>query len=82
MKRKVLSVLLCAGLAVSMLAGCGSDSSNANKKAESTGSDLEYVKDKGTLVVGVTKMIMVSGSDSMQIWRKHLQRVSELRQNL
>ena len=49
MKRKVLSVLLCAGLAVSMLAGCGSDSSNANKKAESTGSDLEYVKDKGTL---------------------------------
>ena len=54
MKRKVLSVLLCAGLAVSMLAGCGSDSSNANKKAESTGSDLEYVKDKGTLVVGVT----------------------------
>ena len=88
MKRKVLSVLLCAGLAVSMLAGCGSDSSNANKKAESTGSDLEYVKDKGTLVVGVTdfewiiKMILVSGSDLMQTWRKHLQRVSELRQNL
>ena len=54
MKRKVLSVLLCAGLAISILAGCGSDSSNANKKAESTGSDLEYVKDKGTLVVGVT----------------------------
>ena len=41
MKRKVLSVLLCAGLAVSMLAGCGSDSSNANKKAESTGSCLK-----------------------------------------
>ena len=68
MKRKVLSVLLCAGLAVSMLAGCGSDSSNANKKAESTGSDLEYVKDKGTLVVGVTDFEPMDYKDESGKW--------------
>ena len=68
MKRKVLSVLLCAGLAVSMLAGCGSDSSNANKKAESTGSDLEYVKDKGTLVVGVTDFEPMDYKDDNGEW--------------
>ena len=68
MKRKVLSVLLCAGLAVSMLVGCGSDSSNANKKAESTGSDLEYVKDKGTLVVGVTDFEPMDYKDDNGEW--------------
>ena len=68
MKRKVLSVLLCAGLAVFMLAGCGSDSSNANKKAESTGSDLEYVKDKGTLVVGVTDFEPMDYKDDNGEW--------------
>ena len=68
MKRKGLSVLLCAGLAVSMLAGCGSDSSNANKKAESTGSDLEYVKDKGTLVVGVTDFEPMDYKDDNGEW--------------
>ena len=68
MKRKVLSVLLCAGLAVSILAGCGSDSSNANKKAESTGSDLEYVKDKGTLVVGVTDFEPMDYKDDNGEW--------------
>ena len=68
MKRKVLSVLLCAGLAVSILAGCGSDSSNATKKAESTGSDLEYVKDKGTLVVGVTDFEPMDYKDDNGEW--------------
>ena len=55
MKKKVLSVFLCAGLAVSMLAGCGSGNSDTkDKKDAAADSDLEYVKDKGTLVVGIT----------------------------
>ena len=60
MKKKLLSVLLCAGLTVSVLAGCGSDKSDAkadnDTKTESsdTESDMQYVKDKGTLVVGIT----------------------------
>ena len=58
MKRKVLSVLLCAGLAVSMLAGCGGAKS----------SDLEYVKDKGTLVVGVTDFEPMDYKDDNGEW--------------
>ena len=47
MKRRVLSVLLCAGLAVSVLAGCGSDDAkkDSGKKAASE-SDVDYVKGK------------------------------------
>ena len=45
MKKKVLSALLCAAMAVSMLAGCGgskSDSKEADKSAtESSGSENE-----------------------------------------
>lgn len=71
MKRKVLSVLLCAGLTVSMLAGCGSgtsDTKSDEKKSESTGSDLEYVKDKGTLVVGVTDFEPMDYKDDNGEW--------------
>ena len=72
MKKKLLSVLLCAGLTVSVLAGCGSDKSDAkadnDTKTESsdTESDMQYVKDKGTLAE--------SGSDLTLIWQKHLRR--------
>ena len=72
MKKKFLSVLLCAGLAVSMLAGCGSGSSDDtksnDKKSESTGSDLEYVKDKGTLVVGITDFEPMDYKDDSGEW--------------
>ena len=34
MKKKVLSVFLCAGLAVSMLAGCGSGNSDTKDKKD------------------------------------------------
>ena len=72
MKKKCLTILLCAGLTVSTLAGCSSDAS-ADKAAQTTDkaateaaadtqaadtgntdSDMQYVKDKGTLVVGIT----------------------------
>lgn len=33
MKKKLLSVLLCASMAASMLAGCGGNSSDANSNA-------------------------------------------------
>ena len=53
----------------------------AEDTAADAKSDLAYVKEKGTLVVGITefepmdyKMRMASGSDSMLIWQKHSQR--------
>ena len=77
MKKRVLSLLLCGCLAASMIAGCGSSSSeevvtntdaedaaeDAAENAEDTAeteetadtseaaSDMEYVLEKGTLVV-------------------------------
>lgn len=74
MKRKVLSMLLCTGLVVSMLAGCGSGSgsdagndSGSDAGSESS-SDMEYVKDKGTLVVGITNFEPMDYKDDSGEW--------------
>ena len=63
MKRRVLSVLLCAGMAVSLLAGCGSG--NSGKDSE---SDKAYVQDKGTLVVGITNFEPMDYKDESGEW--------------
>lgn len=74
MKRKVLSMLLCTGLVVSMLAGCGSDSGSdaGNDSGSDAGSeassDMEYVKDKGTLVVGITNFEPMDYKDDSGEW--------------
>ena len=65
MKRKVLSVLLCAGLVVSMMAGCGSKE-DSGQGSEAT--DMEYVKDKGTLVVGITNFEPMDYKDESGEW--------------
>ena len=49
--KKILSILLAAALIVCTFAACG------NKKAD-TSSDLAYVKDKGTLVIGITLLLL------------------------
>ena len=63
MKKKLLALVLAAGMVASM-AACGNTNSSGSASAgnskdtsataESTDSDLAYVKDKGTLVVGIT----------------------------
>ena len=63
MKKKLLALVLAAGMVASM-AACGNTNSNGSASAdnskdtsaaaENTDSDLAYVKDKGTLVVGIT----------------------------
>ena len=64
MKKRVLSLLLCGLMAVSLLAGCGS------KKTEESadGSDMEYVKSKGTLVVGITDFEPMDYKDENGNW--------------
>lgn len=65
MKRRIVSVLLCAALAVSMLAGCGSKKS-ADGDAGAT--DMEYVKEKGKLVVGITNFEPMDYKDENGEW--------------
>lgn len=69
MKKKIIASLLCLTMVFSMTA-CGGKNSD---------SDVDYIKDKGTLVVGITdfeprviKMILENGSVSMRIWQRWL----------
>ncbi len=66
MKRKVLSILLCAGMAVSLLAGCGSGPGGSQGGEDS--SDKAYVQDKGTLVVGITNFEPMDYQDESGEW--------------
>lgn len=94
MKKRVLSLLLCGCLAASMIAGCGSSSSeevvtntdaedaaedaaeNAEDMAETeetadtseAASDMEYVLEKGTLVVGITNFEPMDYMDENGEW--------------
>ena len=56
MKKKLLSVLLCASMAASMLAGCGGNSSDANSNAAdnagAAGTETAAVDDKQTASSG------------------------------
>lgn len=47
MNRKITTLILTAVMTVGILAGCGSKNSAA-------GGDMAYIKDKGTLIVGIT----------------------------
>ena len=58
--KKLLSLLLVAAMGLSLV-GCG------GSKSESK-SDLEYVKDKGTLVVGVTDFAPMDYKDESGNW--------------
>lgn len=52
-KAKKLLALLLTGLMVFAMTACGSGSGNGGSGSDNE-SDMEYVKDKGTLVVGIT----------------------------
>ena len=63
-KKKLLSLLLAGALTSTLLAGCGGNdnepaassgaASGAGSSAAASESDLAYVQDKGTLIVGIT----------------------------
>ena len=68
MKRRVLSMLLCAGIVVTMLAGCGSEGNAGSGGDAAETSDMDYVKEKGTLVVGITNFEPMDYKDSSGEW--------------
>lgn len=51
--KKLIALMLTLTMVLS-LAACGSSGSDDDSKKESSESDMAYVKDKGTLVVGIT----------------------------
>ena len=77
MKKKLLALVLAAGMVASM-AACGNTNSSGSASAgnskdtsataESTDSDLAYVKDKGTLVVGITDFEPMDYKDDSGNW--------------
>lgn len=75
MKRKI-ALFLAAGMVLTSLAACGTPASSDNKDAASanpeastsTESDMEYVKDKGTLVVGITDFEPMDYKDENGEW--------------
>ena len=79
MKKKLLALVLAAGMVASM-AACGNTNSNGSASADnkdtsaaaentdSTDSDLAYVKDKGTLVVGITDFEPMDYQDENGNW--------------
>ena len=77
MKKKVLSALLCAAMAVSMLAGCGgskSDSKEADKSAtESTKAEVEKLSTEqiAKLIKSLYKGERLD-SDDIRKWAKNV----------
>ena len=63
MKKRVLSVLLCTAMAISVLAGCGGSDNGGESE-----SDKAYVEDKGTLVVGITNFEPMDYKDESGEW--------------
>jgi len=61
MKKRLLSVILMGTMVLS-LAGCGSNESSAD------GSDVSYIKEKGTLIVGITDFAPMDYKDENGNW--------------
>ena len=71
MKNKVLSLLLAGAMALS-LAACSGNTDQENTPTPSgttaAASDLDYIKEKGTLVVGVTDYPPLDSKDESGEW--------------
>lgn len=61
MKKKIMSLLLAATVIAGVLTGCG-------KSAAGSESDLEYIKGKGTLIVGITDFAPMDYKDDSGKW--------------
>ncbi len=77
MKRKFLAMALMASMVFS-LSACGNSGGGAadtastdtaeTEDAQAEGSDVEYIKDKGTLVVGITDFEPMDYKDDEGLW--------------
>ena len=73
MKKKLIAFMLCMATVFSMTACGGSDAEKQDAEdnteaADDSGSDVEYIKDKGTLVVGITEFEPMDYKDESGEW--------------
>ena len=74
--KKLLALLLAGAMSASLLAGCGGntdtaatdDTADTTEQSTETESDLAYVQDKGTLVVGITDFAPMDYRDDNGEW--------------
>ena len=75
--KKMMALLLAGCMMVAMVAGCGSKkeeapaepaATEAETDAQAAESDLQYVKNKGTLVVGITDFAPMDYKDESGEW--------------
>ncbi len=72
MKKKILALITAMTMATCMSACAGSDTSGndntGNVSSEDIVSDVEYIKDKGTLIVGITDFAPMDYKDDNGNW--------------
>ena len=74
--KKLLALLLAGAMSASLLVGCGGntdtaatdDTADTTEQSTETESDLAYVQDKGTLVVGITDFAPMDYRDENGEW--------------
>lgn len=66
MKKKILALITAMTMAISISACGGTDTSNVS--SEDSASDVEYIKDKGTLIVGITDFAPMDYKDDNGNW--------------
>lgn len=66
--KKILSMVLALTLVCGIFTACGKNESKNGSENNSAKSDVEYVKDKGTLVIGVTDFAPMDYKDENGGW--------------
>lgn len=66
MKKKILALITAMTMATSISACAGTDTSNVS--SEDSASDVKYIKDKGTLIVGITEFAPMDYKDDNGNW--------------
>lgn len=66
--KKIIAMLLAVVLCMGMLAGCAGGQTSSAASAGEADSDLAYIKQKGTLVIGVTVFEPIDYQDEKGNW--------------
>ena len=66
--KRILALIMAVLMMSVMFVGCGSDTTADATKDEAAASDLAYIQDKGTLVVGITDYAPMNYKDDNGEW--------------